>query len=63
MPSRTPWKLVKRDREVFLGGLFTGNPDPLDVIKKKEMHDLLEDAIERCEEATETLSRVLLKNG
>jgi uncharacterized protein len=28
-------ELVKRDREIFLGGLFTGNPDPLDVIKKK----------------------------
>lgn len=56
-------ELVKRDREIFLGGLFTGNPDPLDVIKKKEMHDLLEQAIERCEEATETLARVLLKNG
>jgi hypothetical protein len=56
-------ELVKRDREIFLGGLFIGNPDPLDVIKKKEMHDLLEEAIERCEEATETLARVLLKNG
>jgi uncharacterized protein Yka (UPF0111/DUF47 family) len=56
-------ELVKRDRELFLGGLFQGNPDPLDVIKKKEMHDLLEEAIERCEEATETLARVLLKNG
>jgi uncharacterized protein Yka (UPF0111/DUF47 family) len=56
-------ELVKRDREIFLGGLFTGSPDPLDVIKKKEMHDLLEEAIERCEEATETLARVLLKNG
>jgi uncharacterized protein len=56
-------ELVKRDRENFLGGLFAGNPDPLDVLKKKELHDLLEDAIERCEEATETLARVLLKNG
>jgi hypothetical protein len=56
-------ELVKRDREIFLGSLFTGNPDPLDVIKKKEMHDLLEEAIERCEGATETLARVLLKNG
>jgi uncharacterized protein Yka (UPF0111/DUF47 family) len=56
-------ELVKRDREVFLRDLFVGNPDPLEVIKKKEMHDLLEEAIERCEEATETLARVLLKNG
>jgi uncharacterized protein len=56
-------ELVKRDREVFLRDLFTGSPDPLEVIKKKELHDLLEEAIERCEEATETLARVLLKNG
>ena len=56
-------ELVKRDRETFLRELFAGSPDPLEVIKKKEMHDLLEEAIERCEEATETLARVLLKNG
>lgn len=56
-------ELVKRDREAFLGGLFTGKADALDVFKKKELHDLLEEAIERCEEATETLARVLLKNG
>jgi hypothetical protein len=56
-------ELVKRDREAFLGSLFVGTPDPLDVIKKKELHDLLEEAIERCEEATEVLVRVLLKNG
>jgi uncharacterized protein len=56
-------ELVKQDRETFLGSLFEGTPDPLDVIKKKEMHDLLEEAIERCEEATETMARVLLKNG
>jgi uncharacterized protein len=56
-------ELVKRDREIFLRDLFVGNPDPLEVIKKKELHDLLEEAIERCEEAIETLARVLLKNG
>jgi uncharacterized protein Yka (UPF0111/DUF47 family) len=56
-------ELVKRDREAFLATLFTEDADPLDVMKKKEIHDLLEDAIARCEEATETLARVLLKNG
>jgi hypothetical protein len=40
-------ELVKNDREIFLGGLFSGTPDPLEVIKKKELHGLLEDAIER----------------
>jgi len=56
-------ELVKLDREKFLGELFTGNPDPLEVFKKKEIHDFLEEAIERCEEAGETLARVLLKNS
>ncbi|HEY9125907.1 MAG TPA: DUF47 family protein [Acidobacteriaceae bacterium] len=56
-------ELVKRDRERFLGTLFAEDAQPLDVLKKKELHDLLEEAIERCEEATETMVRVLLKNS
>lgn len=54
---------VKKDREEFLGTLFLENADPIDVLKKKELHDLMEEAIERCEEATETMERVLLKNS
>lgn len=56
-------ELVKRDREKFLGTLFAEDAEPLDVIKKKELHDLMEEAIERCEEASETMARVLLKNA
>ncbi len=56
-------ELVKRDREQFLETLFSEGAEPLDVIKKKELHDLLEEAIERCEEASETMARVLLKNA
>lgn len=56
-------ELVKRDREQFLATLFSEDADPLDVLKKKELHDLLEEAIEGCEEATETMARVLLKNA
>jgi uncharacterized protein Yka (UPF0111/DUF47 family) len=54
---------VRRDRDEFLGSLFSENADPLDVLKKRELHELLESAIERCEEATEVLARVLLKNS
>lgn len=54
---------VKRDREEFLGSIFAQDAEPLEVLKKKELHDLLEEAIERCEEAGETVARVLLKNG
>jgi uncharacterized protein Yka (UPF0111/DUF47 family) len=56
-------ELVKKDREQFLGTLFSADAEPLDVFMKKELHDLLEEAIERCEEASETMARVLLKNG
>jgi uncharacterized protein len=56
-------ELVKRDREKFLATLFNEDAQPLDVLKKRELHELLEEAIERCEEATETMVRVLLKNS
>ena len=46
----------------FLGGLFEGNPNPLEVMKKKELHDLMETAIGNCENVSRTLQRVVLKN-
>jgi uncharacterized protein len=57
------YKQAAKNREVFLTELFSGSPDPLDVMKKKELHDMLEDAIRHCENVTRTLGRVLLKNG
>lgn len=54
---------VKSSREQFLRELFAGQPEPLEVIKKKELHDLLEDAIQRLDNVTQTLARVLLKNA
>jgi uncharacterized protein Yka (UPF0111/DUF47 family) len=56
-------ELVRRDREYFLGTLFCQGCEPLEVMKQKELHDLLEDAIERCERASETMARVMLKNA
>ena len=56
-------ELVKRDRETFFGTLFEGTPDALEVLKKKELLDLLEEAIERAEVATEVVARVLLRTA
>lgn len=50
-------------RVEFLGRLFKGNPDPLEVMKKKELHDLMETAIGNCENVSRTLQRVVLKNS
>lgn len=56
-------KQAGQNRDRFLSELFQNSPDPLEVIKKKELHDMLESAIWDCENVTRTLSRVLLKNG
>jgi uncharacterized protein len=61
--TRVLIELVKQDRELFLGDLFAGDPDPIELIKKKELHDLLDDALERLDNVTLTLAAVLLKNG
>jgi uncharacterized protein Yka (UPF0111/DUF47 family) len=54
---------VKRCREEFLSELFKGEPDPIELIKKKELNDLIEDGIERLDDVTQTLARVMLKNA
>jgi uncharacterized protein Yka (UPF0111/DUF47 family) len=61
--TRVLIELVKQDRELFLSELFAGDPDPIELIKKKELHDLLDDALERLDNVTLTLAAVLLKNG
>ena len=54
---------ARKNRSHFLSELFTDKADPIDVMKKKELHDLLEGAIQGCEKVTQTLGRVMLKNG
>ena len=53
----------RRERARFLSELYTGNPDPLEVMKKREIHDLLMGAIESCDHLGRTIEAVLLKNG
>lgn len=43
--------------------LFDGNTSPLDVMKWKELYDLIEAAIDGCEDVGNTLERIVLKNG
>jgi uncharacterized protein Yka (UPF0111/DUF47 family) len=46
-----------------MGRLFEGRPDPLDVIKWKELYDMLERAIDQCENVANTLESISLKNS
>jgi len=53
---------VRKDRQEFLRELFRERSDPIELIKKKDLHDLLEEALSRMSEITQILARVLLKN-
>lgn len=46
-----------------VGGLFTGQPDPLEVIKWKEIYDNLEHAVDECEDVANVLESISLKNS
>lgn len=43
--------------------LFDGATDPLEVMKWKELFDLIETAINGCESVSNVLERIVLKNG
>ena len=43
--------------------LFSGDIEPLEVMKWKELFDLVEEAIDGCEDAGNILERIILKNG
>ena len=43
--------------------LFSGAIPPLEVLKWKELYDLVEEAIDGCEDVGNILERIVLKNG
>jgi uncharacterized protein Yka (UPF0111/DUF47 family) len=50
-----------------VGALFDGDggarPDPLEVLKWKELYDKLEEAMDECEDVSNTLESIALKNS
>ena len=46
-----------------VGALFAGKPDPLDVLKWKEMYDTLERAIDSCMGVAQVLQSISMKNA
>ena len=46
-----------------MGVLFEGTPDPIEVIKWKELYDTLEDALDLCEDVANALESISLKNS
>ena len=46
-----------------VSALYDGSHDPLHVMKWKEFYDMVETAIDGCEDVCNTLERIVLKNG
>jgi predicted phosphate transport protein (TIGR00153 family) len=45
-----------------ISDLFRGDPDPVSLIRWKDIHEQLEDAIDACENAADVLEAILVKN-
>ena len=43
--------------------LFSGTPDPLQVIRLKELYERIEGAIDRCEDVANILETIVIKNS
>jgi uncharacterized protein len=52
-----------RALEKAIGKLFEGKPDPLEVIKWKEIYESLEYATDKCEDVANTLESILVKHS
>jgi predicted phosphate transport protein (TIGR00153 family) len=48
---------------VAIGKLFQGKPDPLEVMKWKEIYETVEEAIDKCEDIAHTLETILIKQA
>jgi predicted phosphate transport protein (TIGR00153 family) len=46
-----------------IGKLFQGKPDPLEVMKWKEIYETIEHAIDKCEDCAHTLETILVKQA
>jgi predicted phosphate transport protein (TIGR00153 family) len=46
-----------------MGALFAGTPDPLDVMKWKEIYDTIEETLDRCQTVAIVLESISLKNS
>ena len=46
-----------------VGALFEGKPDPIEVIKWKELYDTIERALDQCEDVANVLESISLKHA
>jgi uncharacterized protein Yka (UPF0111/DUF47 family) len=64
--ARAVKKLEEEGDAVYheaVGELFEGTPDPLEVIKWKDLYDTIEDALDECEDVANALESISLKHA
>jgi len=49
--------------ELSIAKLFSGKPDPLEVMKWKEIYETTEQAIDKCEDIANVVESILVKQG
>ena len=49
--------------EAALTDLFSGSPDPVDVIRWKAIYDQLEDTLDACEDVANELETITVKHA
>lgn len=55
-------EIARNSRDAFLVELYSGQPDPINCMKKREVHDLMLEAIYLLDNLGRTIERILLKN-
>jgi uncharacterized protein Yka (UPF0111/DUF47 family) len=55
-------EIARQSRDKFLLELYSGQPDPIAVMKRREVHDLMLEAIYLLDNLGRTIERILLKN-
>jgi uncharacterized protein Yka (UPF0111/DUF47 family) len=64
--ARAIKKLEEESDHIYheaVGGLFAGDPNPLEVIKWKELYDTLERTMDECQGVANVLESISLKNS
>lgn len=56
-------KAADRHIGLVISKLFEGQPDPLDVMKWKEIYEGIEAAIDTCEDVANTIESIVIKQG
>jgi uncharacterized protein len=60
------WRLEEEADVIYTDAvreLFSGDPDPMDVLKRKELYDVLETAIDLCKVVAKVLTSIAVKRS